>query len=71
MTGNGLRSVATMRLKSEVWVFSLCAACCFVEGIFAVVRRRGAAEAKAIFIKANRLDATADVYGPTSQTARP
>jgi hypothetical protein len=52
-----------MRLKSEVWV-SAYVRRCFVEGVFAVVRRRGAEEAGAIFIKVNRLDATADVYGP-------
>jgi hypothetical protein len=34
MTGNGLGSVATMRLKSEVWV-SAYVRRCFVEGVFA------------------------------------
>jgi hypothetical protein len=34
---------------------------CFVEGVFAVVRRRGAEETGVIFIKVNRLGATADI----------
>jgi hypothetical protein len=57
-----------MRLKSGVWV-SAYVRRCFVEGVFAAVRRRGADEAGAIFIKVNRLDDTADVYGPAPQTA--
>jgi hypothetical protein len=61
-------SVANMRLKSGVWV-SAYVRRCYVEGVFAVVRRRGAEEAGAIFIKVNRLDDTADVYGPAPQAA--
>jgi hypothetical protein len=57
-----------MRLKSGVWV-SAYVRRCHVEGVFAVVRRRGAEEAGAIFIKVNRLDDTADVYCPAPQTA--
>lgn len=57
-----------MRLKSGVWV-SAYVRRCYVEGVFAVVRRRGAEEAGAIFIKVNRLDDTADVYGPAPQAA--
>jgi hypothetical protein len=57
-----------MRLKSGVWV-SAYVRRCYVEGAFAVVRRRGAEEAGAIFIKINRLDDTADVYGPAPQAA--
>jgi hypothetical protein len=34
-----------------------------------VIRRRGADDAGAIFIKVNRLDNTADVYGPAPQSA--
>jgi hypothetical protein len=33
-----------------------------------VVRRRGAEEAGAIFVKIDRLDGTADLYGPAPQT---
>ena len=34
----------------------------------AVLRRRGAAEAGAIFVKVDRLDGTADLYGPAPQS---
>jgi hypothetical protein len=57
-----------MRLKSGLWV-SAYVRRCNVEGVFAAVRRRGADEAGAIFIKVNRLDGTADVYGPAPQSA--
>ena len=40
-----------------------------IEGTFAVVRRRGAEEAGAIFIKIARLDGTAELYGPAPQAA--
>jgi hypothetical protein len=57
-----------MRLKSGLWA-SAYVRRCNVEGVFAAVRRRGADEAGAIFIKVNRLDGTADVYAPAPQTA--
>jgi hypothetical protein len=57
-----------MRLKSGIWVAAYIRRC-QVEGVFAAVRRRGAEEAGAIFIKVNRLDGTADLYGPAPQTA--
>ena len=57
-----------MRLKSAVWVAAYLRRC-HVEGAFAVLRRRGAEEAGAIFIKVNRLDGTAAVYAPAPQTA--
>jgi hypothetical protein len=38
-----------------------------VEGVFAAVRRRGADESGAIFIKINRLDGTGILYGPAPQ----
>lgn len=55
-----------MRLKSAIWVAAYIRRC-QVEGVFAAVRRRGAEEAGAIFIKVNRLDGTADLYGPAPQ----
>jgi hypothetical protein len=55
-----------MRLKSAIWVAAYIRRC-QVEGVFAAVRRRGAEEAGAIFIKINRLDGTADLYGPAPQ----
>lgn len=57
-----------MRLKSAIWVAAYVRRC-HIEGAFAAVRRRGAEEAGAIFIKLNRLDGTADLYGPAPQTA--
>ena len=57
-----------MRLKSAIWVAAYLRRC-NVEGVFAAVRRRGAEEAGAIFIKVNRLDGTATLYGPAPQTA--
>ena len=56
-----------MRLKSAIWVAAYIRRC-EVEGAFAAVRRRGAEEAGAIFVKVNRLDGTADLYGPAPQT---
>ena len=56
-----------MRLKSSIWVAAYLRRC-QVEGASAVLRRRGAEEAGAIFIKINRLDGTADVFGPAPQT---
>jgi hypothetical protein len=55
-----------MRLKSGIWVQAYIRRCA-VEGAYAVVRRRGADEAGAIFVKIDRLDGTADLYGPAPQ----
>lgn len=57
-----------MRLKSAIWVSAYIRRC-QVEGIFAAVRRHGADEGGTIFIKVNRLDGTADLYGPAPQAA--
>jgi len=57
-----------MRLKSGIWVAAYLRRC-GVEGVFAAVRRRGAEEAGAVFIKLSRLDGTATLYGPAAQTA--
>ena len=57
-----------MRLKSGIWVSAYLRRC-NVEGVPAVVRRRGADEAGAIFIKVNRLDGTATLYSPAPQSA--
>jgi hypothetical protein len=56
-----------MRLKSAIWVAAYVRRC-HIAGAFAAVRRRGAEEAGAIFIVANRLDGTADLYGPAPQS---
>ena len=57
-----------MRLKSGIWVAAYLRRC-QIEGAMAVLRRRGAEEAGAIFIKVSRLDGTADLYGPAPQSA--
>jgi hypothetical protein len=57
-----------MRLKSGIWVAAYLRRC-NVEGVFAAVRRRGAEEAGAIFLKISRLDGTAVLYGPAPQSA--
>jgi hypothetical protein len=57
-----------MRLKSGIWVAAYLRRC-QVEGAYAVVRRRGAEEAGAVFIIINRLDGTATLYGPAPQSA--
>jgi hypothetical protein len=57
-----------MRLKSAIWVAAYIRRCNH-EGAFAAVRRRGAEDAGAIFIKLNRLDGTAELFGPAPQSA--
>ncbi|MCB5176318.1 DUF1491 family protein [Microvirga lenta] len=54
------------RLRSDFWVSAYLRRC-GVEGIEAALRRRGAAEAGAIFVKVDRLDGTASLYGPAPQ----
>ena len=56
-----------MRLKSAIWVAAYIRRC-QIEGAFAAVRRRGAEEAGAIFVKLNRLDGTAELFGPAPQS---
>ena len=57
-----------MRLKSAIWVAAYVRRC-NGEGAFATLRRRGAEEAGAIFIKLNRLDGNAELFGPAPQSA--
>ena len=57
-----------MRLKSGIWVAAYIRRC-QIEGAQALLRRRGADEAGAVFIKISRLDGTAEVFGPAPQTA--
>lgn len=56
-----------MRLKSALWVAAYVRRC-QVEGVFAAVRRRGAEEAGAVFVRVSRLDGTSDLYGPAPQS---
>ena len=56
-----------MRLRSDIWVSAYLRRC-EIEGASAVLRRRGAAEAGAIFVKIDRLDGTAALYEPAPQS---
>lgn len=56
-----------MRLRADIWVSAYLRRCAG-EGAYAVLRRRGAAEAGAIFVKIDRLDGTATLFGPAPQT---
>ncbi|MFL6797697.1 MAG: DUF1491 family protein [Xanthobacteraceae bacterium] len=56
-----------MRLKSAIWVAAYIRRC-NGEGAFAAVRHRGAEEAGTIFVKLNRLDGTAELFGPAPQS---
>jgi hypothetical protein len=57
-----------MRLKSSIWVAAYLRRC-QNEGVFGAVRRRGAEEAGAVFIKLALLDGNAMLYAPAPQTA--
>lgn len=57
-----------MRLKSAIWVSAYLRRC-QIEGAFAVLRRRGAEDAGAVFVKVNRLDGMVSLYGPAPQSA--
>lgn len=52
-----------MRLKTEFWVKAYVRRC-MGAGIIATVLRHGDDDAGAVFVKLNRLDGTAAVFGP-------
>jgi hypothetical protein len=56
-----------MRLKSSIWVAAYLRRC-QTEGVFGAVRRRGAEEAGAVFVKVALLDGNAVLYVPAPQT---
>jgi hypothetical protein len=56
-----------MRLKSSIWVAAYLRRC-QNEGVFGAVRRRGAEEAGAVFVKVATLDGNAMLYVPAPQT---
>jgi hypothetical protein len=56
-----------MRLRADFWVSAYLRRCAH-EGAVAVLRRRGAAEAGAIFVKVDRLDGGAALFGPAPQS---
>jgi hypothetical protein len=56
-----------MRLRSDFFVSALIRKA-EIAGAVAMLRRRGAAEAGAIFVKLDRLDGAAALYGPAPQS---
>jgi hypothetical protein len=56
-----------MRLKSAIWVAAYLRRC-QTAGVFGAVRRRGAEEAGAVFVKVTTLDGNAMLYVPAPQT---
>jgi hypothetical protein len=59
--------VALMRLKSNIWVAAYLRRC-QTAGVFGAVRRRGAEEAGAVFVKVATMDGNAMLYVPAPQT---
>jgi hypothetical protein len=57
-----------MRLKSAIWVAAYLRRC-QTNGIFGAVRRHGADEAGAVFVKIALLDGTAMLFSPAPQSA--
>ena len=55
-----------MRLKSAIWVVAYLRRC-QTAGVFGAVRRRGAEEAGAVFVKVTTLDGNAMLYVPAPQ----
>jgi hypothetical protein len=56
-----------MRLKTSIWVAAYLRRC-QAAGVFGAVRRRGAEEAGAVFVKVATLDGKAMLYAPAPQT---
>lgn len=56
-----------MRLRSDIFVSALIRQA-ETQGAVAVLRRRGAAEAGAVFVKIDRLDGRAALLGPAPQS---
>ncbi len=56
-----------MRLRADIWIAAYLRRCS-TEGAYAVLRRRGAAEAGAIFVRIDKLDGETAVFGPAPQT---
>jgi hypothetical protein len=56
-----------MRLKTDIWVAAYLRRC-QTAGVFGAVRRRGAEEAGAVFVKVATLDGKAMLYVPAPQT---
>ena len=63
-----LRNKELSRLRSDFWVSAYLRRCASEDAV-AVLRRRGAAEAGAIFVKVDRLDGSAGLFGPAPQSS--
>ncbi|MFD2677598.1 DUF1491 family protein [Camelimonas lactis] len=59
--------MSAARLRSDFWVSAYIRRCA-AQDVVAVLRRRGAAEAGAIFVKLDCLDGTARLFGPAPQS---
>lgn len=55
------------RLRSDFWVAAYLRRCA-VEGVSAVLRRRGSPEAGVIIVKIDRLDGSSALFGPAPQS---
>jgi hypothetical protein len=55
-----------MRLKSSIWVAAYLRRC-QTAGVFGAIRRRGAEEAGAVFVKVATMDGNAVLYVPAPQ----
>lgn len=55
-----------MRLRTDIWVAAFLRRCAS-ENLSAYLRRRGAAEAGAIFVRIDRLDGTSALFAPAPQ----
>lgn len=55
-----------MRLRADFWVSAYLRRC-DVDGVTAMLRRRGAPEAGAVYVKLDRLDGRAALFGPAPQ----
>jgi hypothetical protein len=56
-----------MRLKTSIWVAAYLRRC-QTEGVFGAVRKKGAEEAGAVFVKVALMDGNAMLYAPAPQT---
>lgn len=56
-----------MNLRADFWISAFLRRCNADAGSSAVLRRRGSAEAGAVYVKLDRLDGRAAVFGPAPQ----
>ena len=56
-----------MRLRSDIWVSAYLRRCA-AHNVFAALRKRGAAEAGAIFVKIDLLNGSSMLFGPAPQS---